>query len=269
MVVIEHYLDAKYGGGGPDGSRFDPDPTEVHASQVSDCQRKRFFKHKKGHRSDPSPYFELGRMFELIYGAALAAYHDPDITPDVLAAKHPWEVVERSTRVYQDVSVEIDCGDFDIVGESDWVVVDESAPQPGIQKVAVRDGERTMVTRAGDGIAYNGCVEKVVETKTKGDVTWVERKGHDKKHEYQVYPYIHAMDCDGEIAYMERDNWSEHVVPVEYDPNFWLDVEARAARHAANMSGDEVPAATPMSDGECKFCPFQEECRENGGSQYI
>jgi len=268
-MTVDEYLEAKYGSGGPDGDRFEPDASEVHSSHLSDCERKRAWKHRRGHRSDPSPYFELGRVFETIYGAALAFEHDPDITPDVLSRCKPWAVIERSTWVQQDVSVEIELDDGKIVGECDWVVLDRSLLD-GLELVDLSaDGERGWVTGTGDGHAGEPPVKKVVETKTKGDLDWVRRDGPDAAHVYQVHPYMRALDCPGEIAYMERDDWSEHVVDVPFDDAVWMDCELRARRHMRNAEADEVPPATPLDEKECRFCPFQHECYEHGGSEYL
>lgn len=265
--VVAKYIDAKYGSGGPGSSRFDPDPDEVHASHVRDCQRKRYWKHSRGHRSDPSVYFELGRIHELLYGAALAFEHDPNIGARELRRLKPWEVVERSDRVIQDVNVSIDVpGGGEIVGECDWVVAD--APIDHVEDV--QDHEPRIVladgTEADESIDM--LVERVIETKTKNDLSGVRRYGPDEAHVYQVYPYMHALDVDGEIAYLCRDDWDEHVADVEYDPTRWLDVIARARTHMSNYVSDDVPPATPRDEGECRFCPFREECAELGGSPW-
>jgi hypothetical protein len=280
--TIERYLDAKYSAGGPGSSRFDPVDGEVHASQVSDCQRKRKWKHERGTRSDPSPYFELGRVFEVLYGAALAFKHDPDVTEDTLKSHPPWEVVELSTAVVQDVNVEIAIGGgASIVGEADWAVLKPRALQhareaggpdafevhePGDRTVVWDDGTEHELA-GGDGATP---VEKVVETKTKKDLDWVRRKGPDEKHVYQVYPYMHAFDAPGEIAYMQRNDWEELVVPLEYDEDRWLDSLVRAKAHARNQSGaaDGVPPTTPLNEDECRWCDFSHECQQVGGSRW-
>jgi hypothetical protein len=270
--VIQNYLDTKYSVGGPGSSRFDPDASEVHASQLSDCQRKRKWKHDRDHRSGPSPYFELGRVFEILYGAALAHHHDPDIDRDVLKCNPPWEVVEMTDVVVQDVNVTIDIGTADIVGEADWVVMNLTAPGPLDHVHVEEDGTRTCQFIGGEQSEYSsGWVDKVVETKTTKDLSWKKRKGPDEKHVYQVYPYAHALQCDAEIAYMTRNEWDELVIPVEYDDDMWMDCLLRAREHARNMQAEEgmVAPATPLDDSACHFCPFQHDCAANGGSEYL
>jgi hypothetical protein len=266
MGVIEGYLEAKYGDGGPDADRFEPVPDVVHASRVSECQRKYYWKNERNHQAGASPYFELGRIFEMMYGAALAYEHDPEVTPEVLSRHPPWEVAERSRVVAQDVSVNIRVGGgAKITGESDWVVL-EGPMEVQPDRVEAADGSRRLVLRDGTERRYDGEVAKVVETKTKGDIDWPRRDGPDEKHVYQVYPYMHGLDAPGEIAYMERDDWSEHVAGLEYDEDVWLDVKVRAVRHVQNAGGGGTPPTTPLGPDECKWCPFQDECVEVGGS---
>jgi len=136
--------------------------------------------------------------------------------------------------------------------------------------IALRDDGARVVHVDGEEFDYEGRhVTKVVETKTKKDLDWVRRKGPDKKHVYQVYPYVHALDCPGEIAYMQRNDWEEMVVPVEYDDDVWTDCVMRAKQHHHNMVGDSVPPASPLDESSCRWCPFSDECREMGGSQYL
>lgn len=268
MGIIDNFLDAKYGDGGPGSDRFKVDPSEVHASDTSVCQRKHWFRHEYGRVNEASPYFELGRMFEMLYGAALAFEHDPAVTPQTLVKHHPWTIGEGSKLVRQDVKIEIEVtDDVSIVGEVDWVVLSQ-----GIQlnKVTLhQDGSRTEQVTSLEPRAYTGAVEKVVETKTKKNVDWVIKQGADKKHKYQVYPYMQALDAPGEIAYMQRNDWEEYVVPVEMTDNDWLDVEVRVRQLGEVTGQEEVPAATPLEESACKWCSFKEQCKANGGSRYL
>lgn len=264
--VIQKYLDGKYGEGGPDDERFAPDADEVHASQLSDCQRKRYWKHDRAYRAGSSPYFELGRVFEVMYGAALAFEYDPAVSRRTLANYKTWEVAEMSARVQQDVGVTIDLGDgVTITGECDWVVFETDLTFD--EMVLREDGSRWAVV---DGEEYSyptDHVVKVVETKTKKDLSWLGREP-DKKHQYQVYPYMKALNCDAEVAYMQRNDWEERILPVEMSEAEWMDCELRARQHSANMNGDEVPGTDPLDSDECRWCPFQDECRELGGSAW-
>jgi CRISPR/Cas system-associated exonuclease Cas4 (RecB family) len=274
-MVVQDYIQAKYSAGGPGSERFEPDPTEVHASQLSDCQRKRFWKHERAHDADPSPYFELGRVFELLYGAALAHAHDPAIGEHELKANQPWGVAAMSDRVVQDVSVTIELDAGAITGECDWVVLDPECPaarDPGsygeLDAVTLREGgSREALFASGDGMAYDrSWVRKVVETKTKKDLSYLGTEP-DEKHRYQVYPYMRAMDCPGEVAYMQRNDFAERTMPVELDDATWVDCVVRATEHMRNYGSDELPPTTPL-DGECRWCPYKQECKREGGSAW-
>jgi hypothetical protein len=278
--TVQSYLRAKYGSGGPGASRFEPVEEEVHSSQLSDCQRKRKWKFERGSKSEPSPYFELGRVFELLYGAALAYEHDPDITSETLKSNQPWDVAEMSTRVVQDVNIRVELpGGGLIVGEADWVVFAPGCP--GVDRVneygpvdlveVAADGSRAVVFDHGDGMEYDpDWTVKVVETKTKKNLDWVDKKGPDEKHVYQVYPYMHALDTRGELAYMQRNDWEERVIELEYDDDRWLDSMMRAQQHVSNQSAgpDEVPPTTPLDKSECRWCSFSSECRDVGGTRW-
>jgi CRISPR/Cas system-associated exonuclease Cas4 (RecB family) len=268
-MVVEEYLEAKYAGGGPDGGRFEPRDGDVHSSHLSDCRRKRHWKHRRATRADPSPYFELGRVFETLYGAALAYEHDPAVGADELKSSPPWEVARGSDVVIQDVNVAIEVTEgATIVGEADWVVLRDGAPEP--DRVAEPlDGGRTGETAEGERLDYDGWAEKVVETKTKKDLKWVRGDGPDEKHEYQVYPYMRALDCPGEIAYMQRNDWAEHVFPVELDEATWLDCRARALDLAEAQSAGSPPEPNPLGESECRWCPHKDECGEFGGSPHL
>lgn len=206
----------------------------------------------------------------MMYGAALAHAHDDTIDSRTLNKYHPWQIAQKSKFIQQDVNVKIELkGDNVIVGECDWVVL-EIPVKSGLDRVELSvDGERTMVNGEGDRIPYDGEVKKVVETKTKKDISWPKVDGPDKKHVYQVYPYMKALDAPGEIVYMQRNDWDEYVVPLDFDDNMWLDAKIRALTHASNVRGDELPPATPLSEGECKWCDFRDECAQNGGSEWL
>lgn len=277
--TVDGFLQAKYSSGGPGSDRFDPVDNEVHSSQISDCQRKRKWKHDRGTRSDASPYFELGRVFEVLYGAALAHEHDPAVDENVLKSMPSWDVIEESTYVVQDVNMEIAIGGgAEIVGECDWVVFDESCPgvrdheeYGHLDKVVVSEsGDRTAVFESGDEMIYEaGWTNKIVETKTKKDLDWVHKKGPNSEHTYQVYPYMFALDTDGEIVYMQRNDWDELVVPMEFDPDKWLDCVVRARAHAKNQAaGNVVPPTSPIDRNECNWCDFSHECKQVGGSRW-
>lgn len=267
-MVIDSYLDAKYGDGGPGSGRFEPDPSEIHASSISTCQRKHFFRSRDGRVNEVSPYFELGRVFEMMYGAALAYEHDPSVTKQVLSKHPPWVVAEKSSIVRQDVNVTIEVNDeVSIIGEADWCVLSEGVLLNEVKLHA--DGSQTQQVGTAKEVPYDGLVEKVVETKTTKNLDWKKTHGADEGHKFQVYPYMKCFDSDAEIAYMCRNDWGEYVVPVELSNAEWMDVELRAQNLSNVMQQDEVPIPTPIEESDCKWCNFKEECKTNGGSKYV
>jgi len=268
VTTIQNFLEAKYGDGGPGSDRFEPDPQEIHASSVSVCQRKHFYRSTQGRVNEASPYFELGRMFEMLYGAALAFEHDDTITPQVLVDHHPWEVAEKSKWVQQDVTVTIELEDGpDITGEADWCVLNEPCILNGVTLHA--DGTRTEDVGTAQQREYRDTVAKVVETKTTKDLSWKKANGADEKHKFQVYPYMKCFDSEAEIVYMQRNDWDEYSRTVELSDAQWMDVELRVRKLSEVMQQDKVPAATPLEESACKWCSYKDDCRAAGGSRFL
>jgi CRISPR/Cas system-associated exonuclease Cas4 (RecB family) len=256
-MVIESWLEEKYGGGGPGSERFHNDASEIHASKTSDCQRQYWFDHTIGSESDASPYFELGRMFERAYGRALAwKYGDAD----ELEGLPPEDVVDAVPRVRQDVDIEIHLDDLQIVGQTDWVVLEDSI---NLDKVIVKDGERTA--HVGNRVVrYDPeWVQTVVETKTIRDTSWVRLEGKEG-HYYQLGCYQHALDTDGQLVYMQRNDMDYIVHDVEYDDALWMDIKLRARRHHHNADKNAAPPATPLTERDCKYCSYRSECLDAG-----
>jgi len=248
--LIDRWLESKYTGGEPDGARFRDERGEYHASNISNCPRRWYWDFERESEDSWSPYFELGRVFEDVYGRALRWEHGDD-------------------RVKQDVNIEIRIDDDTrIVGESDWTVFKESARYE-IDKVTLRrDGTRDAVTHAGDVVEYGRDVLKVVETKTTKDIDWRRRYGHKPSHLYQLQTYMWAMDCPGEIAYMTRNELDEMVFDFERDGQVEQDIEIRTTRHHANLLDDEPPDTDPVTDRRCKYCEWRSECESLGGSRW-
>ena len=261
-MVIDNYIQRKYGNSGPGSGRFRRTRGEYHASQVSACQRKLWYSFKEGSESDPSVYFELGRVFERIYGAALAAEYGA--TEDEVKQNLPHELVDCVDRVQQDVGVEIVIeDDIILTGESDWVVFEEGV-EP-LDKVILRDGERYAV-RDGTQSPYEGEVQKVIETKTTKNVGTKQTYGFDEGHKYQVATYMWGFDAPGEIVYMERNDLNTVDFQIEPSEELFMDIEIRIRRHHTNLGRDALPPTTPNSTYDCKYCPFKSQCQKAGGS---
>lgn len=248
--LIEQWLEDKYTGDQPDGSRFKDEQGEYHASNVSQCPRKWFWDFTRETEDTWSPYFELGRLFEKIYGRALEWKFGP-------------------SRVKQDVGIEIHISDdMVIVGESDWVVFEEDFEYQVEKVILKQDGSREAVRHDGTRGEYQGEIQKVIETKTTKDISWRERYGHKQQHLYQVQTYMWAMDCPGEIAYMTRNELNEMVFEFERSEHIEQDIEIRVRRHDSNLTMNQAPDTDPLTERACEYCEWNDECEELGGSRW-
>lgn len=248
--VIQNYLDDKFLGNGSD--RFKDERGEYHASAVTRCPRRWKWQFKRGTPDESSPYFELGNLYEDIYGRALRTKYGSD-------------------RVVQDVNCEIHFGDFSITGESDWCILPEG-PEFVPDKVEhwpKEDRPRRVETDRGHVLEQDDTgIDHVIETKTIGNADWVGKYGVKTKYSYQCRTYMWAFGVDGVVAYMERDDLSEVVVELERDSIIESDIEVRCIIHHRNL-GEDVPGrATPEEDKECDWCHFQDECEEIGGERW-
>lgn len=258
--MMMDYIEAKYGTGGPDSDRFENHDHEVHTSQIADCQRKLFLDRREDVEAGASVYFELGRVFEVIYGAALAWQHG-DLSREDVAFNKPWELPGLVDRVQQDVNIHIEFADGATVpGESDWVVYEEGAEPLDEVRLDYETGERVAV-RDGEESEYGGEVQEVIETKTKNDVSQLD--GPKTKHFYQLYGYMVALDAPGHVAYVERDDLSLREYHVERQDKYDMDLEYRVRQHVRNLRGDEEPDTNPASKWMCYYCEHRDGC---GGS---
>lgn len=257
-MVIQEFIENKYGSDSPGSDRFKKERGEVHASQVSNCQRKHYWNHRQPKATDPSIYFELGRMYERMYGRALASVYGEDM-------------------VIQDVGVEIHIhDDLKIVGESDWCILREPFEGENLKYVLETDGTRREIREYGsrqEGHVIDEdtepLVEEVLETKTTRKIKWKRVYGYDESHEYQLSVYMMAMDVPGKIVYMERNDATEWEFEFDRDENMDMDIRIRAQQHYRNLGSDEVPSTSPVSEKECKYCDHQAECKKLGGSKWL
>ena len=290
MSLLNDYFQDKYTGDHPDDERFTKEPGEYHASQVSNCHRYWYWDFTRQGEDDWSPYFELGRMFETMYGRALR-----------------WKYGDN--RVQQDVEFEMHLSDdVTLVGESDWVIVEEDT-EP-IDKVIIdQDNHREFVRRdpkvdlrerldnlrqdvnslgrvpgnvndvvdnlkdylgepREETYHYDGQIEKVIETKTTKKIEWRQKYGHKRNHQYQLACYMWAFDAPGEIVYMTRNEADQMVFEFERDVKVETDIEIRALKHHRNLINDTVPGTNPMTENQCKYCEYEDSCKEIGGSRW-
>lgn len=260
--IIEDFIEDKYGSGGPDAARFEPDPTEVHASQVASCERRQWWEHERNPTTEPSVYFELGRMYERMYGRALSSTYED------------W-------RFMQDLGATIRMGRIggehrEITGESDWVILRQEARdlvdehgQP--DEVELLENRNRAVHFPDGHVEKYGqdeqtCVARVDETKTTGNLRWIRSHGHKKKHEYQLAVYQMAFRSPGDIVYMERDDATEWRYSFPHRPEMDLDIRVRAKQRFETYESDELPDTSPLDEDECHWCEFENECQAQGGS---
>ena len=268
--AILEYVEAKYGSGGPDADRFGDDPDDVvHTSQVAACQRKHYWNRRRGKPHETSVYFELGRVFEMMYGAALA-WERGDLSRAQLAELKPWELADRVDAIEQDVNIGVDFGPARITGEADWAVYKDSAltmvsEHGGVDEVEVNeDGERAVrwhdgeVTRL-DSADVSSPFELVIETKTKKDLDMLDGEPQEK-HFWQTYGYMYGMGAPGKVTYMQRNDWESADFHLERSDAMDMDLEARVRRKAKNLEQDEVPVADPPSKWSCYYCPHRSSC---------
>lgn len=283
--IINNYLEAEYGGPVPE--RWQLEKGEYHSSNTHGCMREWYWQHKKGNNSDPSPYFELGHAFEEIYGNMLAEEYGED-------------------RVIQDVNIEVRFDGYHLTGEADWVVLNEGA-DPIDEVIVHEDGSRTCVEwegiqvaeelldgphdltvhRAqrilkevcgeepdavqGEEVEYDGRVAHAVETKTTKNAHSKLTYSYNQGHLYQLMSYMHTLQPDqGWIVYMERNDLSDAVFEIEYDPDLWEDIANRLKMIDYYLEADKLPDADPDGDPDwaCKYCNFKEECEEKGGTRW-
>lgn len=257
--VISNYLAELYG---PDdqpdeNDRWAQKSGRYHASATSNCPRKWHWQWKKD--MDPPaptsyPYFYLGNELEDFYGEALAHEYGAD-------------------RVKQDVEFTIWLNDdVKLVGESDWVLFEEDAQR--IDKVEHRaDGSLAIYYEGDDNpfIPFDETpelgIERVFETKTTKDIGWKQKWGHDPAHKYQVMSYMHAFGgIPGSVVYIERNSLAEMHFEFDYDEHMWMDIKFRALSHHRGLENDELPDTDPITQRECRYCPFKQECQDVGGS---
>lgn len=268
--TLQSYIEAKYGGGGPDADRFaDDEDDEVHTSQIASCQRKHYLDRREGKSTEASPYFELGRVFEVLYGAALA-WERGDLDRSALFDNPPWDVPGLADRVEQDVNIAVDFGGARIPGEADWSVyregwMDEVSERGGVDEVAMHpDGSRTVRWADGHETALGPDDEtpiaQVIETKTIKEFSILG--GEPKtKHWYQCYGYMLALNAPGKISYVQRNDFALRDYELERTDASDMDLEARVRRHVKNLQEDEgVPLATPVNKWSCYYCDHRDEC---------
>lgn len=251
-LVISDYLTDKFIGNSTGGdSRFRNERGEYHSSSIGKCPRRWKWEFERGTPDEASPYFELGPIYEDIYGEALRSKYGDE-------------------RVVQDVECTIHFEDFEIVGESDWVVIEE-APDYIPKHVSHwpnEDRSRRVEGQRGHIFDEDPNIDHVIETKTIKDADWVGRYGVKTKYAIQCRTYMWAFGVPGQVAYMERNDLSERVVPLSREKLQEQDIFLRALRQHRNLGDDRLPRANPEDPHDCEYCHFESECRAEGGQRW-
>lgn len=270
--MVDDYLQAKYSSGwdetgnGPESERFEVTEGEIHASRVAECERQHWLRENGDEQtSSVSPYFELGRMMEVVHGAILAYRYDSKITGDVLKNHPPWEVAEMSDVVQQDVDIAIEICEINdgntlkIVGQTDWVVFRER--EYVFDKITLKlDGTREAILPDGSVVEVTdpaGAVKRVYETKTIGETGMLMQGGLEpkEKHQYQVESYMRAIGQEATVAYLERDTLDEVSIDVSPDELLWEDIRVRTLRkHKNRQYPNSPPPHSPLNSYQGRYC---------------
>lgn len=271
MGVVEEWIEAKYGVDAPGSERFKREIGEYHASSVGKCPRQVFYMFRDDYRSEASVYFELGREFEELYGAALA-WRYGDFSHEELKQFSNRELIDACDRVLGDVecTIEVPYRDhfIQLEGESDWVILAKG--QNEIDRVDLTaDGDRYVTFDNGEkNVLEDVGIEKVIETKTTKEIGWRQKWGHHQDHEYQLRTYMWAFDCPGELVYLTRNALEEMVFEFTQHPIKQRDLELRVQRLHLKLSENELPDAAPPRDNICKYCEWHDECQSEGGTRW-
>ena len=272
-TIFTEYLKAKYASGGPDDSRFKDVDGEIHTSEVGRCQRRLWWERRNPQADESSPYFELGRVLEDVYGAALGWRHG-DLDESDLNDNKPWGIAPMVPEVEQDINIEVFItDDVKIPGEADWAVyrddwMDEVREHGGVDEVAlatgdVGDGERRVTWQDGETTdlapGEPTPVGTVIETKTIRELALLKGSPKDS-HLHQLWGYMWALNAPGRWDYMVRNDLSMASFEQPLDEDLFVDVELRVRRHRENMRSDEYPRADPANKWSCYYCPHKNDC---------
>lgn len=274
MGRVDRFLERRFiFGQREDDERFQDIPRIRHASSLGKCQRQNYYKLTNDTDDVASPYFELGNLFEDLYGAVLAAEYG-DFTDDEVANLDNDELVEQCDRLLQDVTCNINLGESAgeevvITGEADWVVL--YGGEKAVDHVELFDDGRRVQYCDGTEEKLDKDkttpIELVIETKTS-NLDWRDKYGHKFEHEYQVRTYMWAFDAKGEITYMERDDFSEMQFEFTRDRDVEDDMEFRAKQLHMKLTTNALPDADPPREHICKYCDWKDQCKIEGGSRW-
>lgn len=212
--VMQNYLESEHGGEQDD--YYKPTVGEFHASTTGSCVRRLYFDFMKPQQPDDGAWkhFELGNRMEEIFEDALARRYGEKY------------VVNR-------VPIEVDVGDFKIVGETDPVVIDD-----------------------------NLDVQELWEVKSTLNLSYVRDKPK-WPHVTQLHAYAYGLDLlnsadSRKIVYIDKTSLETVVHDVSFEQGIWEHViDKLETVYEALMTGEPPePAEEKHQD---HFCPHDDE----------
>lgn len=215
--VIVNYLDHRFQGNNNDF--WEPEVGRYHSSYMGKCLRKLFLKYELGKRKDKSslPHFEIGNKVE-------------EIVERALKYRYGWQFVKNSYRI----RLEVDENDFQVVGETDPVLV-----------------------------AENGEVDRLFECKSTKDLYYV-MGAPQKDHILQVHPYMRALGLDEcTFIYVQKTDYAEKWHTIQFDEEILeYGLDRLRKLHDALTEGYWPEAEPFLEEFECENCKYSEECGE-------
>lgn len=213
--MIKDYLEHEYGE--EDDDYYERRIGEYHSSASGQCPRRRFFDWMEDSRPGPDawPHFEIGHNIE-------------DIVEDALTHKHDKRHVKNG------IPIRLHLDDFEIVGETDLVVL-------------------------GDNLV----MDEMIEVKSTGNLKYA-RDEPKRAHVYQVHCYMKALGLPQcKVLYVDkfRLRTVEHV--VEFEQDVWEDIVERTTELHDALTVGEPPDPREGEGEHNHFCDYGNRCCKN------
>lgn len=212
---MDEYLRDKYEN--EDDDFFEPVVGEYHSSTLGHCLRRRYLDFKNPEAAEPGegawPHFELGNVLERVF-------------EDALEAEFGHRYVKNS------LPVEIDCGDYKIVGETDPVVMGQ-----------------------------NGEIDQLWEVKTTTNLKYT-RDSPKYEHVCQVHAYIYGLsllNSGAKIVYIDKKNLDTVVHDVDFKEYRWDQIRDETDRLHEALTTDNIPEPVEEKKQD-HFCAHGAKC---------
>lgn len=213
-TVMGAFLEAEHGGELDD--YFKPKIGEFHASTTGSCPRRMYYDFVEPKRPGKGAWkhFELGNRME-------------DVFEDALAEKH------GSKYVINRVPIDIDFGQYKIVGETDPVVIND-----------------------------NMEIDTLWEVKSTTNLSYVRNKPK-WPHVTQLHAYAYGLDLMNrpgarKIVYIDKTSLETVTHEVSFEQGIWKHVTNKLETvYEALMNGE--PPEVSEDKHRDHFCPHKEE----------